>query len=426
MNMHRLRGRDKVTMKRCCSVLLLLLMLLTIGACAENADKNGGDITEKQTDIGDLSTVESESVVTSEEETEIDKSVWMKELWPEWEDYKWGAWLSGRERKYLEDDYYPFGYGALNGCPEAPSFIMLEELNCTMYAAKQQFIYCNVPGFADEPLVEPYMGYVAGALEKGEAVHVLYSMINQFRPQDGIYYVIDNSIGDPFLDEYVSEMNSPDSGVSGWVRHLQLEEVTDEEEQEADLTNRTIRTRPIDSVSDEMENVWPGWKEYAYTDDDHGICLEEDDGDNRYIVTEVMMLTFYPSEDVEERLVPQQHEKVAISRRNVEDRVMYATQDQFIYEMVLPTKETPLTYPYIGPIVGFIEKGQAVHVKAVLRNKFRPDDGEYYGVAICDEGDGIFFSEYMDPKMERFGKEVLQRNNPVYGYAVYLSETPVA
>lgn len=426
-------------MKKYRLFIFFLALIYIISACGLKAPVESETVSEAAPDPASADIIPP---VTEGEDETTDKTVWMDELWPEWEEY---AEINGN-RKNLSDEYYPYEYHfqyCLTDSNMDMRQVLVEELNCTMYASERQFVYSN-DGFLspiNEPLVEPYMGQVVGAVEKGEAVHVLGSIINRYRPQDDIFYVIetDNVEDDAFLSDYLAwaekefNMRPEENKAAGFralgvVCHLQMEPVTDiTEEPEAAASNPSVATRLMDTVPAAMEELWSDWQVNAYKDGhfgDDGYYGFYEDGTS-LVLRDAMLMHFYPFENFYERVLPQSYEDVSICRKSDENRVMYAAEDQFIYAMILPTKDAPLTYPYLGPVVGFIEKGQAVRVNALVHNKLRPEDGVYYGIAIDDVYDGVYFSEYMDAKLDRFGADVLIKSNVVYGYAARLSENPV-
>ena len=142
-------------------------------------------------------------------------------------------------------------------------------------------------------------------------------------------------------------------------------------------------------------------------------------------IRQYMLERFYPEEDYWEIFYPERYEDAVMVQKEKTDVIMYATERQLVYAEIMPTVKGPLKAPYYGPVVGALEKGEPVRVVSVIENQQRPEDGEYYGIAIDLElGSTPFLAEYMDPFVERFGEDAFGSNSAAYGYAVKLSPTP--
>jgi len=443
----------------------MLVLLLAIGFC--------GCVSKDKTEIQPEEAIEVESEeeetetkpVVIEIESKFDKHALMYKLWPEWDQYTYASNLFPENlNKYwdmngiIKGTYYPVDkdHGhvmtSTMGTRIDTSHRFIESLDCVMYASKDQLVYGNITSTDFMPLQEPYYGQVVGALEKGEAVHVLCSFFLPYRPYDGIFYVIGDGEGNPFLDAYVGLQ--PGFGGYGYGMIGVVPVAGQSENGKFTLTIGDISysydaktvgivkalsmTPPVDGHNEEvvydgpevdkkswMSDIWPEWEEYKVCEENQYFYVTGKEDPMYRHMQDVFPQKFYPEEDYWEIFYPERYEEAVMVQKEKTDVIMYATERQLVYAEIMPTVKGPLKDPYYGPVVGALEKGEPVRVVSVIENQQRPEDGEYYGIAIDLEiGSTPFLSEYMDPFVERFGADAFGSNSAAYGYAVKLSSTP--
>ena len=360
---------------------------------------------------------------------EVEKCDLMFEMWPEWNWYSF-------DQEYLNSDeespamihgmkqlFYPCDVQIAEGFER--QILVCENVNQVMYASKDQFVYSEKIENVLLPLQMPYCGKIAGFIEEGTPVYVTWSVCNTSRPQDGKFYFIDGTVGDPFLQEYIEKVTGEDEQ-EDLQRAIGIVFELSEEPAKGEKDALEVTEKVWPASKSWMEEVWSNWQEAkCYEGNKYSCLVKENDSSVLLPVRDFLLGKYYPEEDYRALFYPERYEDAVMVQKEKTDVIMYATERQLVYAEIMPTVKGPLKAPYYGPVVGALEKGEPVRVVSVIENQQRPEDGEYYGIAIDLElGSTPFLSEYMDPFVERFGADAFGSNSAAYGYAVKLSSTP--
>lgn len=399
-----------------------LSLLLLFCACGKQTDT----VSYEQEQITERLTEESTA------NTEARNSSW-KTVWEQYEEFSFPI----VDIECLKNRYYPMERSHYHESSTAKTWRIAEEINAVMYAEEDQPTFSAFLGTAlidadVTPMQYPYVGVVAGELKAGTPVFVRCSIFNRHRPQDGVVYVIDHRMGTPFTEEYTyAYVDENMEGYQGYHDSsdyayafgyaLRLSD-TEPEPNSKEYFHKEVETSEVwhDEKMLWMKELWPDWEAFIQTD--YGFV---GDAEEKIDIRQHTLEMFYPEEDYWEIFYPERYEDAVMVQKEKTDVIMYATERQLVYAEIMPTVKGPLKDPYYGPVVGALEKGEPVRVVSVIENQQRPEDGEYYGIAIDLEiGSTPFLSEYMDPFVERFGADAFGSNSAAYGYAVKLSPTP--